>query len=344
MKIEAGGLKRLTRELSARTELGFKSDIQIAARAFGRTSRSAWFPSEEPILNGDDAAALPSADGYTLFAAEGMRSEFVAADPWFAGFSSVMVNVNDIAAMGGRPWAIVDVLFLGAGKNERVLEGMAEASSAFGVPVVGGHTARVEGPSMLAVAVLGRARKLISSAVARPGQTLLAAIDLRGSFRGPGGAFNAATAASSTQLRSAIAALPELAEAGLVRAGKDISMAGICGTLLMLLEACGCGALLDLASIPAPPAVDPLRWLTAFPSFGFVLAVDPEQVHAVSARFEALGIACRAVGTLNTSSRLELEHEHERELYWDLKRSKLTGFGPTLGAAEPRLALSEGRV
>ena len=101
---------------------------------------------------------------------------------------------------------------------------------------------------MLAVAVLGRAKRLISSHAAQPGQTLVMAVDLRGSFRGNGGAFNAATTAAAPQLRASLALLPELAEAGLVGAGKDISMAGTCGSLAMLLETSGVGAVLDLES------------------------------------------------------------------------------------------------
>ena len=109
MILEPGSLATLARELKGRADLDLKRDIQLAARAFGRASHSAWFPSGQPILNGDDAAALPNGEGFVLFAAEGMRSEFLAADPWFCGFCSVMVNLNDIAAMGGRPWAITDV-------------------------------------------------------------------------------------------------------------------------------------------------------------------------------------------------------------------------------------------
>jgi uncharacterized protein len=327
MKLERGQLRGLTEALRSRAELGMKRDIQLAAKAFGRVTQSAWFPSDVPLVNGDDTAVLPHGDGFTLFAAEGMRGEFVAADPWFAGFCSVLVNVNDVAAMGGRPWAIVDVVFVGDDGAERVLEGIVAASELLGVPVVGGHTTRVRGSTELAVAVLGRAQRLISGAAARPGQVLLAAYDLRGAFRGAGGNFNAATTASATQLRASLAVLPELAESGLVTAGKDISMAGTCGTLLMLLEASGAGAVLDLARVPAPSGVGPLRWLTSFPSFGFVLAVDANAVDRVCGRFDAAGIVCSAVGEVNTSRKLELRSADERELYWDLTQEPLTGFG-----------------
>ncbi len=328
MKLASGSLETLVRGLRARTELGFKQDIQLPAKAFGRETRSAWFPDDHGIENGDDAAVLRSDGGYLLFAAEGMRGEFVAADPWFAGFSSLLANINDIAAMGGRPWAVVDVLFLGTGENERVLQGMVAASQAFGVPVVGGHTTRVSGASMLAVAVLGRAKRLIPSGGAKAGHVLLAAVSLNGSFRGPGGNFNAATPAPSQTLRAQIGVLPDLAEAGLVAAGKDISMAGICGTSLMMLEQSGVGAQIDLARIPAPSGVDPLRWLTAFPSFGFLLAAPRDAVAPVCGRFDAVGVACAPIGEIDDSKTLSLSYEEERQIFWDLAAAPFTGFGP----------------
>jgi AIR synthase-related protein len=327
VKLGAVSLTALTEELRGRAELAMKRDVQLPARVFGGAAKSAWFPTKEPILNGDDAAALPDAEGYSLFAAEGIRPELVASDPWFAGFCSVMVNLSDIAAMGGRPWAVVDVLFMGSGENDRVLEGMLAASELFGVPVVGGHTARVQGPSLLAVAVLGRAKRLISSHAAKPGQKLVMTVDLRGSFRGSGGAFNAATTASAQQLRASLALLPELSEAGLVATGKDISMAGTCGSLAMLLETSGVGAVLDIESIPAPAEVEPLRWLTAFPSFGYLLAVDEADVARVCARFDAVGIASAAVGTITRDRSLRLRCGTQEAVYMDLAKSPLTGFG-----------------
>jgi AIR synthase-related protein len=327
MNIERGSLSALTGALQTRVELTYKQDIQLAAKAFGREARSAWFPEEGPIVNGDDATALAHAGGYVLFAAEGMHRDFVEKDPWFAGYCSILTNVNDIAATGGRPWAAVDVLFLGSADNARVFDGMGAASSAFGVPVVGGHTTRVAGASMLAVAVVGRANKIIPSTTARPGHVVMAAVALDGTFRGGGGNFNAATAATPARLRSQLAVLPALAESGAVSAGKDISMAGLCGTLLMMLETSGCGATLDLGRIPAPKGVDALRWLTAFPSFGFLLSVEPARAAEVQARFEDAGVACAIVGEVDPGRRLDLGYEGDRATYWDLARQPLTGFG-----------------
>ncbi len=327
MKLEPGQLPRLAALLSQRAELALKRDVQRAAKTFGRVVQSAWMPAGSEIRNGDDAAALPTpGGGYVLFAAEGMREDFVAGDPWFAGYCAVMVNVADIAAMGGRPWAVVDVLFVGNGQSEGVLAGMKAASDTLGVPIVGGHTARVSGGTSLSAAIVGRAEALLSSHRAEPGQALLAAIDLRGRFRGPC-AFDAATAAAPEALRAQLALLPALAEAGAAVAAKDISNAGLCGTLQMLLESSGCGARLDLQRVPAPEGVEPLRWLTAFPSFGYLLTTDPRRAPAVCERFARLGVECRVVGELTREPVLDLVRQLEVARLCDVRRTALTGFG-----------------
>jgi len=55
-------------------------------------------------------------------------------------------------------------------------------------------------------------------------------------------------------------------------AAKDVSMAGIVGTLGMLAEASGCGAELDVAAVPRPPATTTGDWLTCFPGFAMLTA------------------------------------------------------------------------
>ena len=284
------------------------------------------------IHNGDDAAALPDPDGgYSLIAAEGMLPALVAREPYFAGLCAVMTNVSDIAAMGGRPRAIVDVLLASddEAQTEAILEGLVAGARMFGVPIVGGHTGRHAAGACLAAAVLGKAQRLITSFDARPGEVILACIDVRGGFRAESNNFDATTGREPAEIRAQLELLPQLAEAGLVRAGKDISMAGLVGTLLMLLETSGCGARLDLAAVPAPELVpSPVRWLEAFPSFGYLLAVAPDQCDQVASRFHALGIAAAPIAQLCEGRALEVVHRGEQCRYWDLGREPLMGFAP----------------
>ncbi len=286
------------------------------------------------VPNGDDCAVLPEpvGDGHLLFAIEGLVQDFVEAMPWFAGYSGVLVNLSDVAAMGGRPTAVVDALWSGdAAHAQAVLAGMRAACERYGVPLVGGHSNLQSRSGQLAVAVLGRAGpRLISSFAARPGDRLLVAVDLRGVWQDPYPFWNASTEAPAERLRRDLDLLPGLAEAGLVDAGKDISMAGVLGSALMLLESSGVGASMDLARLPRPAALAQahragdaqaqaawLRWLCAFPSFGFVLSVRPPHVSEVLSRFTRRDIACADVGEVQSGSVLEIVRDDERAVLWD---------------------------
>ncbi|MGO7969274.1 AIR synthase related protein, partial [Rhizobium ruizarguesonis] len=78
-------------------------------------------------------------DGYVLFAIEGFMKEFVAADPWFAGWCGVMVSISDVVAMGGRPIAVVDAVWAKGGAGAMCgIEGGGEVYSGWGVLRGGG--------------------------------------------------------------------------------------------------------------------------------------------------------------------------------------------------------------
>ncbi len=295
-----------------------KSDIALAYRGLGAS------PAPCPV--GDDCAAIPDGAGYLLFAIEGLLDEFVQREPWFAGYCAVMVNLSDVAAMGGRATAVVDALW--AATQERggeLFAGMRAAAAAYGVPIVGGHTNTRSDGDRLAVAVLGRANRVLTSFDARPGDVLVAAIDLRGEFFEPYPYWNCSTTSGPDRLRGDLEILPRLAEDGLARAAKDISMGGVLGTLLMLLECSGIGASIDLDRIPKPESAPLERWLASFPSYGYLLAVDPANVGEVERRFAARGIASGTIGTCEAEGTLHVARGGERELFWDLRRVPFTG-------------------
>ncbi len=283
---------------------------------------------------GDDCAAIPDGDGYLLFAIEGFMAEFLAADPWFAGWCGVMVNLSDIAAMGGRPLAVTDALWAdGVAGAEPLLAGMAAASAAYNVPVVGGHSNFRAGRGQLAVSVLGKARTLLSSFEARPGDVLIAAIDLRGRYRPVFDNWQAALEAPPERLRGDLEILPQIAEARLARAGKDISQAGLVGTAAMLAECSRVGLRIDPGKIPAPEGVAPERWVRSFPSFGFLLSAPPGQVSEILARFAVRGIGAAAIGTVEAHRRVLLDDGGDCETIWDFSAASLMGCGSERGVA-----------
>ncbi len=308
-------------QLSAalRASRGFAHKVDIGAIMTTLTGAAASLAaSGEAIAIGDDCAAIPDGDGWLLLAIEGFVDDFVNQMPWLSGYSSVLVNVSDIAAMGGRPIAVVDALW---SKDMQpasdVMQGMAEASARYGVPVVGGHTNNRSDTGHLAVAILGRAKKLLTSFDAEPGDMLLMAIDLRGQFEGDQPYWNASTRAPAARLRADLDLLPQIAEEGLSKAAKDISMAGIAGTALMLAECSRVGIDIDLAAIPRPPDVPLLTWLQVFPSFGFLLSVKPSAVERVTAMFAQRDIAVAAIGRVNAGTEVNLISGHALSRVWD---------------------------
>jgi len=316
-------LPRLLAALRDSSGIAHKFDIQRVAHAL----QASWQPNNAHP-NGDDCAVLDEAQGYSLLAMEGFINRFVEYDPWFAGWCGVMVNLSDIAAMGGRPQAIVNAIWSADDdKAQQLLSGMAAASRAYQVPIVGGHTNLRSEQQQLAVAVLGKANRVLSSFNARSGLALIAAIDLRGRWRQPGFNWDAATAAEPARLRQAIDILPMLADGGLAVAAKDISQAGLLGTLVMMLESGQSGADIDLHAIPKPEACHWLEWLQAFPSFGYLLAVEQQYVPSVLNAFHSCDIAAALIGQLNDSKKLYVTQHQERDCFWDLNDRPLTGMG-----------------
>lgn len=329
--------QEIAEALRATRGFAHKRDISEVVATLGRALPGGAAALAQAVPVGDDCAAIPDGHGgYLLFAIEGLVEDFIVRMPWFAGYCGVMVNVSDIYAMGGRPTAVVDALWsTGSSPGDEVLRGLAEAAARYGVPVVGGHSNNRSERPQLAVAILGHARRLLTSFDARPGDLLLMAVDLRGGYEEPFPYWNASTKAPPARLRADLELLPALAEEGLCAAAKDISMAGAVGTALMLLECSGVGARIHIDALPRPPGVPLMRWLASFPSYGFVLSVSPAHAATVLARFAARDIACAVVGEVDASRRVQVRAGGEDALLWDLDAAPFIQPPSSRPAREP---------
>jgi AIR synthase-related protein len=310
-------LASLAAALRASRGIAAKADIGLVAGRLGITGSG-----DVPV--GDDCAAIPTADGYTLFAIEGFINAFVATDPWFAGWCGVMVNISDVAAMGGRPIAIVDALWADGEDNAaEILAGLRAASEAYGVPIVGGHSNLSTDRVQLSTAILGHAKRLLTSFDACPGDRLVMAVDLRGRYRAPYANWEAFTDAPPERLRADIALLPEIAEGGLSRAGKDISQGGVVGTAAMFAECSGVAITIDVTKVPKPAGVPLERWLMTFPSFGYLLSVAPGDVAEVIAMFSARDIAAADIGAIEAGHAISITDGRSVESIRDFREMPL---------------------
>lgn len=279
---------------------------------------------------GDDAAVIPHEGSYLLLACDGIMTGLLVNEPYAAGKAAVMVTVNDVYAMGGRPLALVNVLASGDDEQRaEIVAGIKKGCAKLRVPMVGGHLhpdAPAEQPS-LAVAILGQAKALLRSHLARPGDDLLFAADLRGragcrSVK----SWDANSGKTSEQLLARLEVMPAIAERGLALAAKDVSNAGIVGTAAIMAENSGAGALIELRDIPCPEEVDPFDWLLAFQSYGFVLAAPPGNSPAILGLFRARGLAAEVVGRVTAEPLVVLESGAERRVLFDLEREAITGI------------------
>ncbi|MFL6111000.1 MAG: MSMEG_0567/sll0787 family protein [Catenulispora sp.] len=220
---------------------------------------------------GDDGAPVPGSD--LIAACDAIVPSMVERDPEWAGWCSVLVNINDLAAMGAAPVGLLDALGArDAAHAVRVLAGLRDAAEAYGVPVLGGHT-QLGVPAALAVTALGRTDRPVPGGGGRPGHAVRLTADLAGGWRPGyrGRQWDSTTHRTAAELRTLVGAVA----AGRPAAAKDVSMAGIAGTLGMLAEASGCAAVLDVAAVPRPAAASLGDWLTCFPGFAMLTADEP---------------------------------------------------------------------
>ena len=122
--------------------------------------------------------------------------------------------------------------------------------------------------------------------------------------------------------------IAEIAEEGLSDTAKDVSMAGLIGSTLMLLESSQKGALLNIDSIPKPCEVSLKDWLLAFPSYGFIFSLRPKNTNKVKDKIRNKGLSCENIGRVTSDMKvIFINKENEKELFWDLNTDPLIGVG-----------------
>ncbi len=227
---------------------------------------------------GDDAAPVPGTD--LVAACDAILPSLVERDPEWAGWCAVLVNAGDLAAMGAEPVGLTDAIGArDASFAARVLSGLRRGSDAYRLPVLGGHT-QLGVPAALSVTALGRTSTPVPAGGGRPGHDVSLTADLGGSWRA--GHTGRQWDSTSGRSRAELAAMTGMVGRTAPAAAKDVSMAGVVGTLGMLAEASGCAAELDVAAVPRPGAASMGDWLTCFPGFAMLTADRPGRAPAAA--------------------------------------------------------------
>ncbi len=307
----ARGLRRLPGVLA-------KAAIGVVAEELGPVD---WYAGP-----GDDGAVLPPGDGQVVVGGEAILPAFVAADPYGAGVAAVLANVNDLAAMGARPIALLDTVVGSEVVSREILRGLRWAAELYEVPIVGGHLTRTDGPPALSAFGVGRADRVLSARNAAPGQALVLGSCIAGSMRSDF-LFFPSFAERGASLAGDVRLLADLAAAGIAVAAKDVSMAGLVGSLAMLLEPGRLGVIVDLDVLPVPEGVPLADWLACFPCYAFLLTCPPSQTSACLAAFTDRGLSAASLGVIDGTGLVRLRRGGETADVFDLSREGVTNLG-----------------
>jgi selenophosphate synthetase-related protein len=283
---------------------------------------------------GDDGAVVTEAGMSLVVGGEAILPSFAAADPYGAGVAAVTTNLNDLAAMGAWPLALVDTVTGQRAVIQQVLEGMRWAAGLYQVPVVGGHLTVTDGHPALSAFGLGRADRPLSAQSAEEGQSLVVGCCIEGRMRADFPFFPSFDERGE-RLAGDVRLLAEGASRGWVTAAKDVSMAGLVGSLAMLLECNRLGVTLDLDAVPVPPGVSLEQWITCFPCFAFLLCVPAGLEGECLRAFADRGLAAAVAGTLDSTGRLRLCSAGRVATAFDLAAESVTNLARPAARTPP---------
>lgn len=265
-------------------------------------------------ITGDDCALLPLSAGEVVVTTDPVpepAAKLIAndPDPYWMGWLLVIINLSDLAAVGARPICFLAAIEAPANLRieqlRRFLAGIADACEAESVAYAGGNLREGNGLQAVGTAV---GECLPGKGVRRHGAEIN---DVVVSV-GDGGVFwrDALLVKQGSEVskddsplfrpRSQVAAMRELAAAGLVKAAIDNSD-GLLPSLAQLAEANSLGVRLDLDSLPAPEqsenlATDPARLWLGWGDWNVVAAIKPDALDEAKTIASSAGSSVVPIG------------------------------------------------
>ncbi|HDI46914.1 MAG TPA: methanogenesis marker 2 protein, partial [Candidatus Methanomethylia archaeon] len=257
----------------------------------------------------DDAGFLKIDDFYIVVSTDGITEDLVKADPWLAGYYSVLVNVNDVVVKGAKPLGYVNVVSSPDHQTRLMIaKGIETALKKYGLKLLKGHTHPDTSYEAIDAAVIGVAKRIARSSTASPGDKILLAVDLDGSFGQKGWVkcFDSTQHKSPEELRRMLFTVIDVVESSLVTASRDVSAPGIIGSIAMLCESSNVGASINLEVIPKPENTSIIDWLTAYPALGFIFTTSKAQ--ECLRLLESKGYHVSIIGEINNTKKITLQY------------------------------------
>ncbi len=256
---------------------------------------------------GEDSAAIKDDDTYILVTTDRIRTEFIEKFPYGAGFSAILVSVDDIYACGGTPIAASLIMsFKEDDKGKKILDGVCEASRKFHVPIIRGHTKTQSKSYELSSTMIGEIKKenYISAKNAQENDNMILAVDFDGKVgKASKYYFDTTTFKSSEEVLRKRKAMNVIAERKLAHSSKDISNSGIFGTILQLIQYSGVGANVNINKIEIPPKLVKLNYTLdmytkMYLTTSFILTAPKENCKEIVKIFENYGLNANVIGKI----------------------------------------------
>ncbi|UCC18297.1 MAG: hypothetical protein JSV62_09280 [Promethearchaeota archaeon] len=256
---------------------------------------------------GEDAAAINDNDKFILITTDRIRTEFIEKFPFGAGFSSILVSVDDIYACGGIPLAASIIISVKDPSTcNELLKGICEGSNKFQVPVIRGHTNVYSKCFELSSTMIGEIKKedYISAGNAEINDKIILAVDFDGKVgKASKLYYDTTTFKSSEIVLNKRRAMNIIAKEHLVNASKDVSNGGIFGTLLQMIKYSGVGADVNINEIEIPPTLiknnyDLVTYIKMYLTTSYILTASNNNCKKVIEMFKEHDMDAQVIGNV----------------------------------------------
>ncbi len=256
---------------------------------------------------GEDSAAIKHNDSYILLTTDRIRTEFIENYPYGAGFSAILVSVDDIYACGGTPIAASLIIsYREEQMGKKILEGVCEASKKFNVPIIRGHTNTDSTHYELSSTIIGEIKRedYISAGNAQVNDDIILAVDFDGKIgKASKYYFDTTTFKSSEEVLRKRKAMNEIAITNIAHSSKDVSNGGIFGTILQLIKYSGVGADININKIEIPPNLIELNYtleiyIKMYLTTSFILTAPSKNCEKIIDIFKNYDISANIIGKI----------------------------------------------
>ena len=256
---------------------------------------------------GEDSAAISNEDNYILITTDRIKTSFVENFPYGAGFSAILVGVDDIYCCGGFPLAASLIISYKEEKiGQQIIEGVSEGSKKFKVPVVRGHTNPKGDHYELSSTMIGEIQKkhYISAKNAQVNDYIILAVDFDGKVGKASNLYwDTVTFKTSEEILYKRKSINKIAELQLINSSKDISNGGIFGTLLQMIRYSNVGANVNVNDIKIPPKLidkgyDLEKYIKMYLTTSYLTTASPRNYKSVIEIFKEFGLTAKVIGKI----------------------------------------------